>query len=46
MSGIVLYFIFQLEETDGEIQVKTLREMESGVAMVSMEDMARLRFLW
>lgn len=45
VSVPALYFILQLEETSGEMNMKTLSEMESGNAMVSLQDWAKLRFI-
>lgn len=45
LSFVALYFILMLAETNGEMKVQTLSEMESGQAMLSLNEWAKLRFI-
>ena len=44
LSILVLYPILLLKETEGEMKVETLNEMEKGAAMISLNGWAKLRF--
>lgn len=44
-SLITMYFVLLLGETNGEMKVQTLSEMENGQAMLSLNEWAKLRFV-